>query len=349
MKLLMKGNEAISEAALFAGAKNYFGYPITPQNEVAEYLSRRMPEVGATFLQLESEVAVGNALFGAAATGIRCFTTSSSPGISLMAESMSYTTAANLPIVYVNVCRAGPGLGGILPSQGDYFQMTRGAGHGDYNMIILAPSTVQEAVELMVLAFDLAEKYRNPVALLADGMIGQMMEPVDFDKLPKPVPMDNSDWAVGVSTGRAKRVIGTLFLDPNIGEEYHVKRRKKYAMINVMEQRSELYNLEQPRDIVLCAFGTIARVCKTVIDELKAEGIEVGLFRPISLWPFPSDELKRIGAQSKALLSVEMNNGQMIEDLRLIMQGTKPIHFYGRQGGIVPSPEEIIAEIKKLM
>lgn len=348
-KMLMKGNEAIAEAAIRAGAKHYFAYPITPQNEVSEYLARRMPEVGGCFLQMESEVAVINTLFGAVSTGIRAFTTSSSPGISLMAEGLSYLTAANLPTVIVNMCRAGPGLGGILPSQGDYRQMTKGGGHGDYHLIVLAPSTVQEAVELMALAFDLADQYRNPVALLADGLIGQMMEPVDFDSLPKAHPIDKSDWTTTGAKGREPHLIRTLFLDPVEGEIENRKRAAKYQIIYENERKWEEFNLEKNPDLIIVAFGTIARVCKTAIDELKSQGIEVGLFRPISLYPFPFPELRRVGDRAKMLLCVEMSNGQLIDDIRMAMEGTKPIHFYGRQGGIVPAPEEIVEEVKKLL
>lgn len=348
-KVLMKGNEAIGEAAIQAGAKNFFAYPITPQSEVSEYLVRRMPDVGGVFLQMESEIGAANALFGAAATGERVFTTSSSPGIALMSEAVSYITAANLPVVIVNVCRAGPGLGGILPSQGDYLMMTRGLGHGDFNVIVFAPSSVQESVELMMLAFDLADKYLNPVTLLADGMIGQMMEPVDFDNVLKPNPPDKSAWSTTGAKGRKPHLIRTLFLDPNEGEVANRKRAVKYAEIEANERRYETFNLEKPRKVVLCAFGSIARVCKTALDELKKEGIEVGLFRPITLWPFPFPELKIIAETTEMFLSVEMSNGQMIEDIRFALEGKKPVHFYGRQGGIVPAPEEVVAEVKKLL
>lgn len=348
-KLLMKGNEAIAEAAIRAGAKHYFAYPITPQNEVSEYLSRRMPEVGGCFLQMESEVAVINTLFGAAAAGIRAFTTSSSPGISLMSEGLSYITAANLPTVVVNMCRAGPGLGGILPSQGDYRQMTKGGGHGDYHLIVLAPASVQEAVELMMLAFDLADKYRNPVGILADGLIGQMMEPVDFDAIPKPTFVDKSEWATTGAKGREPHLIRTLFLDPVPGEVENRKRAEKYRTIEQNEVRFETYNLDTNPKLIIVAFGTIARVCKTAIDELKEKGINVGLFRPISLYPFPYKELKLVGEKAEKLLSVEMSNGQLIDDVKMAMEGSKPIFFYGRQGGIVPAPDEIVLEAQKLL
>ncbi len=348
-KVLMKGNEALGEAAIRAGAIRFFAYPITPQTEVSEYLVRRLPEVNGVFLQMESEVAASNALFGAASTGERTFTTSSSPGIALMSEAISYITAANLPVVIVNVCRAGPGLGGILPSQGDYMMMTRGLGHGDFKVIVLAPATVQESVDLMMLAFELADKYRNTVTLMADGLIGQMMEPVDFDNVPPPHPTDKSDWATTGAKGRKPHLVRTLFLDPVEGEVENRKRAKKYLEIEANECRWEYYNLDKPRDIVITAFGTVSRVCKTAIDELKKDGIEVGLFRPISLWPFPYQQLRKVGDGAKMLLSIEMSNGQMIEDVRMAMEGTKPVHFYGRQGGQVPAPEEVVEEIKKLL
>jgi len=348
-KVLMKGNEAIGEAAIRAGAKNFFAYPITPQTEVSEYLVRRMPDVGGVFLQMESEIGAANALFGAASSGERVFTTSSSPGIALMSEAISYLTAANLPVVIVNVCRAGPGLGGILPSQGDYLMMTRGLGHGDFKAMVFAPASVQESVELMMLAFELADKYRNPAMLMADGMIGQMMEPVDFDNVLKPNPPDKSEWSTTGAKGRKPHLVRTLFLDPNEGEIENRKRAVKYTEIEANERRWELVNLDEPRDLVLCAFGTVARVCKTAIERLKEEGIEVGLFRPISLWPFPFPELKKVAENTEMFLSVEMSNGQMIEDIRFALEGKKPVHFYGRQGGIVPAPEEVVTECKKLL
>jgi len=348
-KVLMKGNEAIGEAAIRAGAKNFFAYPITPQTEVSEYLVRRMPDVGGVFLQMESEIAAANALFGAASTGERVFTTSSSPGISLMSEAISYITAANLPVVIVNVCRAGPGLGGILPGQADYNLMTRGLGHGDFKVVVFAPSSVQESVELMMLAFELADKYRNPVTLLSDGMIGQMMEPVDFDNVKQPNPPDKSSWSTTGAKGRKPHLIRTLFLDPVDGERANRERAAKYAVIEANERRWETFNLDKPRKVALCAFGSIARVCNTAIDLLQKEGIEVGLFRPITLWPFPYPEMKKLAETTDMFLAVEMSNGQMVDDIRFAVEGKKPVHFYGRQGGQVPAPEEVVAEVKKLL
>jgi 2-oxoglutarate ferredoxin oxidoreductase subunit alpha len=350
-KILMKGAEAIAEAAIKAGGTNYFCYPITPQSEVAEYLARRMPEVGGVFLQAESEVAASNMIFGAASAGARVFTTSSSPGISLMQEAMSYITAAELPAVFINIMRNGPGLGGILPSQGDYFQATRGGGHGDYRMLVLAPSTIQEAVDLTMLAFELADKYRNPVMLIGDGLIGQMMEPVDFSSAPKPNPPDKSAWAVTGAKGRKPHLIKTLYLDPDGSEALNRKLANKYEDMKKEEIRYEEYNLEKPRNIIIVAFGTTARICKTAIDELKTEGIEVGLFRPISLFPFPTNQIRALAKRNgvKHFLDTEMNTGQMFEDVELAVLGQKPVTFWGRQGGNVPSPEEIIEQVKTLM
>jgi 2-oxoglutarate ferredoxin oxidoreductase subunit alpha len=350
-KILMKGCEAIAEAAIRAGGTNYFCYPITPQTEVSEYLARRMPEVGGVFLQAESEVAASNMIFGAASAGVRVFTTSSSPGISLMQEAMSYITAAELPAVFINIVRNGPGLGGILPSQGDYFQATRGGGHGDYRLLALAPSTVQEAVDLTMLAFDLADKYRNPVIILGDGNLGQMMEPVDFDHISKPNPTDKSSWATTGAKGRQRHLIKTLYLDPAESEALNQKLDAKYQEMKRSEVRYEEYNLEQDREIIIVAFGTTARVCKTTVDELKSQGIEVGLFRPISLFPFPMEPIRDRAKhrKTKHFLVVEMNTGQMLEDVQLAVLGAKPVSFYGRQGGNVPAPEEVMEQVKKLM
>jgi 2-oxoglutarate ferredoxin oxidoreductase subunit alpha len=350
-KILLKGCEAIGEAAVRAGGLYYFAYPITPQTEVAEYLSRRMPEVGGVFLQAESEVAASNMIFGAASAGVRVFTTSSSPGISLMSEAISYIAAAELPAVFVNIVRNGPGLGGILPSQGDYFQATRGGGHGDYRLLVLAPSSVQETVELVMLAFELADKYRNPVMVLGDGLIGQMMEPVDFSAVPKPNPPDKSSWAATGCKGRKPHLIKTLFLDPQKSEEHNQKLAAKYEEMRKNEVRFERYNFDADCQVVVVAFGTAARVCKTVVDELKVQGVEVGLFRPITLFPYPYTPLREVALRDKtrALLVVEMNTGQMIEDVRLAVGDKKPIAFYGRQGGFVPSPEEVVGQIRKLL
>ncbi|MCB2231470.1 3-methyl-2-oxobutanoate dehydrogenase subunit VorB [bacterium] len=351
-KILMKGNEAIAEAAIRAGATNYFCYPITPQTEVAEYLARRMPEVGGVFLQAESEVAVGNMLFGAASTGRRVFTSSSSPGISLMQEAMSYIAGAQLPCVILNIMRGGPGLGGILPAQSDYFQATKGGGHGDYRILCLAPSSIQEAVDLTMGAFATAEKYRNPVMIVGDGMIGQMMEPVEFpDDFDAGDPSKNEEWAATGAKGRKARIIKSLFLDPLKLEENSIVLHEKYEKMKVDEVRYERYKINSKNELMIVSYGTMARICQTAIDELEAEGISVGLFRPISLFPYPEKELrKEVDAKNiKTVLVIEMSCGQMVEDVERVVQGVKPVKFFGRTGGIVPSPEEAKEQIKNLI
>lgn len=351
-KRLMKGNEAIGEAAIAAGAPNYFAYPITPQSEVAEYLCWRLPEVGGVFVQAESEVAVGNMLFGAAASGKRVFTTSSSPGISLMQEALSYMAGAHLPVVLVNIMRGGPGLGGILPAQSDYFQATKGGGHGDYRIIVLAPSSVQEAVDMMILAFDLADKYLTPVMIIGDGMIGQMMESVEFpEEYRKENNPDEIDWALTGADGRKARIAKSLFLNPEQLEENSFLLAKKYEEIKKAEPRFELYNVNDDNKILITAYGTMARICQTAIDELGEEDISVGLFRPITLFPYPEQALFTEGNKKniKKLLSVEMSTGQMVEDVERIMKGKKKIDFYGRTGGIVPTPNEVKDKVREML
>jgi len=351
-KKLMKGNEAIAEAAIAAGARNFFAYPITPQNEVGEYLSWRLPEVGGVFVQAESEVAVGNMLFGAASTGKRVFTTSSSPGISLMQEALSYMSGAQLPVVIVNIMRGGPGLGGILPSQADYYQATKAGGHGDYRVIVLAPSSVQEAVDLMILAFDLADKYRNPVMMIGDGMIGQMMEAVEFPKdYREPSNPDAKDWALTGAGGRAPRIVKSLFLNPEQLEKNALALGEKYKRVKAEEVRYDLYRVTDKNQILIVAYGTMARICQTAIDELETEGISVGLFRPISLFPFPEKEIhiEAVKPNIKVVLDIEMSLGQMVEDVERCVRGGKPISFYGRTGGIVPTPNEIKDKVRDLL
>lgn len=351
-KKLMKGAEALGEAAIKAGAVAYFCYPITPQSEVAEYLSRRMPEEGRVFLQAESEVAASQMIFGAASAGERVFTTSSSPGISLMAEAMSYIAAAELPAVFVNIIRCGPGLGGILPSQGDYNQATKGAGHGDYKFLVLAPSTIQETVDLMMLAFELAEKYRNPVMVVGDGLIGQMMEPVEFEGRELAPPSDRSSWATTGCEGRDPHIVKTLFLDPNRLERRNFRMRDKYDQMEREEVRVESYNCDEPFKLLTVSYGTTARVVKTAVDHLKAQGINIGLVRPITVYPFPYDEVQKQATRKgvDSILVVEMSTGQMIDDVRYAVgKGTIPVHFQGRGGGNVPSPEEVEEKIKELL
>jgi len=351
-KKLMKGNEAIGEAAIAAGAVNYFAYPITPQSEVAEYLSWRLPEVNGVFVQAESEVAVGNMLFGAAASGKRVFTTSSSPGISLMQEAISYMAGAHLPVVLVNIMRGGPGLGGILPAQSDYFQATKGGGHGDYRLIVLAPASIQEAVDLTILSFDLADKYRTPVMIIGDGMIGQMMESVEFpEKYREQSSPEENPWALTGAKGRKARIVKSLFLDPVLLEKNSFDLAEKYQKIKENEVRYELYKVSDKNKIMVAAYGTMARICQTVIDELEKEDISVGLFRPISLFPFPEKEIYHEAAKKniQTVLTVEMSIGQMVEDIERCLKGVKPISFYGRTGGIVPTPNEVKDKIKELL
>ena len=311
-KVLMKGNEAIGEAAIRAGCLNYFAYPITPQSEVAEYLSRRMPEVGGNFLQGESEVAVSYMIFGAAAAGERVFTTSSSPGISLMSEGISYITAAQCPAVFVNIMRGGPGLGGILPSQADYLQATKGIRHGDCRLLVMAPAGVQEAVEMMMMAFPLAEKYRNPVIILGDGLIGQMMEPVEFPDHLRTEPTDKNDWATnGMDTRKSdkRNLVKSLFLDPVQLNENNLILKAKYEQMKKEEIRYEKYNTDSDYKVLVVSYGTMSRVCKTAIDQLKEGGFEVGLIRPKTLFPFPETAVREAALKDgcKAVISIEMS------------------------------------------
>ena len=351
-KVLMKGNEALGEAAIRAGCVHFFGYPITPQTEVPEYLVKRLPEVDGVFVQAESEVAAINMVFGAAGVGVKCMTSSSSPGISLMAEGLSYIAACELPCVIINIMRAGPGLGGILPSQSDYLQATKGHGHGDYQLIVLAPSTVQEAVDLMILAFALAEKYRNPVMVCADGMIGQMMEPVEFPVEGRGAALEENDWALTGCEGRKRRIVNSLFLTPEVLHEHNVKLKNKYDRVAEKEKRWELYNAEAGYDLLLVAFGTMARICKTAIDEVKREGLRVALFRPITLNPFPLEACRGAMDSMSAtgqVLTVEMSMGQLVLDVKLAAEGSRSIDLYGTAGGIVASPDQVADRIRAML
>ncbi|MCP4566655.1 MAG: 3-methyl-2-oxobutanoate dehydrogenase subunit VorB [FCB group bacterium] len=351
-KKLMKGNEAIGEAAIAAGSRHYFAYPITPQSEVAEYLCWRLPEIDGVFVQAESEVAVGNMLFGAASTGKRVFTTSSSPGVSLMQEAISYMAGAHLPVVLLNIMRGGPGLGGILPAQSDYFQSVKGGGHGDYRLLVLAPASVQEAVDLTILAFDLAEKYLNPVMIIGDGMIGQMMESVEFPKEYRAEnDPDKSDWALTGAKDRKARLIKSLFLDPQQLEDNCLVMEAKYKKARAEEVRYELYKVSDRNEILIASYGTMSRICQTAIDELEEEGISVGLFRPITLFPFPEKEIYTEAAKSniKKVLTIEMSTGQMVEDIERCTKSIKPIEFFGHTGGIVPTPDEVKEKVRSLL
>ncbi|MDD4070751.1 MAG: 3-methyl-2-oxobutanoate dehydrogenase subunit VorB [Desulfobacterales bacterium] len=352
-KILMKGNEAIGEAAIRAGALHYFAYPITPQSEVAEYLSRRMPDVGGVFLQGESEVAVGYMLFGASGCGVRVFTSSSSPGISLMSEALSFIASAECPAVFVNIVRGGPGLGGILPSQGDYFQATKGGGHGDYHLLVMAPSGVQEAVEMVMMSFPLAEKYRNPVMILGDGLIGQMMEPVEFPEHLVTEPSNKDDWATnGMDTRRRTdaNLVKSLFLDSDELNNHNLRLKAKYDRMKREDVRFEAYNTASDYKVLIVSYGTMSRVCKTAIDQLKDEGIEVGMIRPQTLFPFPEKAVYEAAMKSscEVVVSIEMSMGQMVEDVERCVRGKKPVRWYGSCGGDVPSPEEIMEVVKTL-
>ncbi|WP_457553853.1 3-methyl-2-oxobutanoate dehydrogenase subunit VorB [Desulfobacula sp.] len=353
-KVLMKGNETIGEAAIRAGCKNYFAYPITPQSEVAEYLAKRMPEVDGVFLQGESEVAVGYMIFGAAGCGERVMTTSSSPGISLMSEAISYIAAAQCPAVFVNIMRGGPGLGGILPSQADYFQATKGGGHGDYRLLVLAPDGVQEAVEMTMEAFSLAEKYRNPVMILGDGLIGQMMEPVEFPDDLKTEPSNKDDWATsGMDTRKShkRNLVKSLFLDPKELNDNNLALKAKYDQMRKEEVLYEEYNTDTDYKVLVVSYGTMSRVCKTAIDMIKEEGIEVALLRPKTLFPFPKKAVFTAATKEscKAVISIEMSMGQMVEDVERSVKGQREVDFYGECGGDIPTPEKIIEVIKGLL
>lgn len=348
-RVLMKGNEVIAEAAVRAGCRHYFGYPITPQTEVMHYMANRMAEVNGTMLQAESETAAINMVYGAAAAGARVMTTSSSPGISLKQEGISYIAGAELPAVVVNVVRSGPGLGGILPAQGDYFQATKGGGHGDYRNIVLAPASIQELYELTVEAFNLADRYRMLVMILGDGALGQMMEPVQFREV-EPIEQVEKPWALTGRKGRPEHnIITSIYIEADVMEAFITKLQAKYAQVTAHEIRVETVDCDGA-DVVLTAFGTVSRICRNVMKLAAQEGIKVGLIRPITLWPFPSQTYAEIAAQPsvKAFLDIELNCGQMVEDVRLAVDGQKPVHFHGRTGGNLPTQLEILEKIRQL-
>jgi 2-oxoglutarate ferredoxin oxidoreductase subunit alpha len=343
---LMKGNEAIAEAAIRAGLQAYFGYPITPQTELLEWMARRMPELGRAFVQAESELAAINMVYGAACTGARVMTSSSSPGISLMMEGLSYIAGTEIPMVLVDVMRGGPGLGNIAPAQSDYNQIVRGGGHGDYRSIVLAPASIQEAIDLTVLSFDLAEKYRSIAVVLLDGSIGQMMEPAELPEM-RPVPTKFPDWAVSGAKGRERNFLSSIYLQPPEEEEMNLRALRRWQEVTAKEVRYKSYFLEGAKFVVV-GFGSAGRVALSAVRAARAEGIPVGLLRPISLSPFPVDVIAEISRQVEAMLVVEMNSGQMLEDVRLAAGGAVPVEFYGRLGGIVPFPDEILNEIRSL-
>lgn len=341
----MEGNEAIAEGAIRAGCDAYFGYPITPQTELLEYMARRLPELGRAFVQAESEVAAINMVYGAAATGKRAMTSSSSPGISLKQEGISYLAGAQLPAVIVNVSRGGPGLGNIGPSQADYFQATKGGGHGDYHLIVLAPATVQEAMDLTALGFELAGKYRNPVMILADGIIAQAMEPVELKEYPRTdYP---KDYVLDGAIGRPRRKLSSAELVIERLEQHNLHLQRKYEEICKNERRWAASNVEDAK-VVVVAYGTTGRVADTAARLARAEGMAVGVFRPISLYPFPTPEISALCDSVKAFLVAEMSLGQMVQDVRLAVNGRRPVHFHGRPGGAVPTPQELLAKIKQI-
>lgn len=343
----MKGNEAIAEAAIRSGCRHFFGYPITPQTELSAYMAKKMPKIGGVFLQAESEVAAINMVYGAAGAGARAMTSSSSPGISLKSEGISYIAGADLPCVIVDIVRGGPGLGGIQPAQSDYFQVTKGGGHGDYHLLVFAPNSVQEIVSLTAEAFNKSEEYRVPAMLLGDGTLGQMMEPVDFDSLPERCD-SNKDWAtVGTEKKRKHNIVNSLYLSPEELEQTIIERENRYNIIRENEQRWECHDIEDA-DIVVTAYGTTSRVCESAVKTLRAEGIKVGMIRPITLWPFPEKIFAKAAETAKAFVSVEMSMGQMVEDVRLAVNGKAPVYFFGRTGGIIPTPAEIVERVREI-
>lgn len=347
-KILMKGNEAFGKAAITAGCHYFFGYPITPQSELPEYLSRELPKFGGAFVQAESEVAAINMVYGAGGSGTRVMTSSSSPGVALKQEGITYCAGAEVPCVVLNVMRGGPGLGTIQPSQSDYYMATKGGGNGDYRTPVFAPASVQEAVDMIIEAFDVADLYRTPVMVLADGMIGQMMEPVDFDKERKVRDIPEKTWATTGTKGQRKpNVINSLYLQSEELEQHNLKLEKKYKAIEENEVQYEMYKTEDA-ELVFVAYGTVSRIVKTTIDQLREEGYKVGLIRPKTLWPFPNEAFKQI-PEAKNLLVVEMSLGQMIDDVKLACECKLPVDFYGRSGGMIPSPSSIGEKAKELI
>ena len=344
----MKGNEALAEAAIKSGCRHFFGYPITPQTEVAAYMAKRMPKIGGTYLQAESEVAAINMVLGAASAGVRVMTSSSSPGISLKTEGISYIAVSDLPCLIINVQRGGPGLGGIQPSQADYWQATRATGHGDFHILVFAPATIQEMVDLVYTAYDKADEYRMPSMILADGMLGQMMEPVEFPEKEADHQIEKPWATTGHQNKRPHNITNSLYLDPNELEQKVVERFKRYEIIKEKEPMAEEYLVEDA-EIVLVSFGATARIVKSAVNSARAMGIKAGMIRPITLWPFPEKVIRKAAKTADCFLSVEMNMGQMVDDVRLAVNGEKPVFFFGRTGGIIPSPAEVLGEIQKIM
>jgi 2-oxoisovalerate ferredoxin oxidoreductase alpha subunit len=341
MRQLCKGNVAVVKGAILAGCRAYYGYPITPASEIAESAALYIPQVGGTFLQAESEVAAINMVYGAAAAGVRVMTASSGPGLSLMQEGMSYLAGAELPCVIVDVVRGGPGLGNIAPEQSDYFAMVKGGGHGNYRNIVLAPASVQEMADLTVLAFDLADKYRNPAVVMADGFIGQMMEPLDLEY--REIAAPEKRWAIKGTPETRANLISSIYLEPDQLEEHQRRLEAKYIRAHV-EARHELYQTENA-EVLLVGYGIVSRVLRSTVETLRKQGLNAGLFRPITLWPFPTEALVEAASRVQKILVVELSNGQMVEDVRLAVNGKVPVEFYGRVGGNVPSVEELHAQV----
>jgi pyruvate/2-oxoacid:ferredoxin oxidoreductase alpha subunit len=342
MRQLCKGNVAIVKGAILAGCRSFYGYPITPASEIAEAAALYIPQVGGTFLQAESEVAAISMVYGAAASGARVMTASSGPGLSLMQEGISYIAGAELPCVIVDIVRGGPGLGNIAPEQSDYFAMVKGGGHGNYRNIVLAPASVQEMADLTILAFELADKYRNPTVILADGFIGQMMEPLDLEY--REIIPPEKPWAVKGTAETRQNLVSSIFLEPDDLEDHQRHLQGKYQQLQRNETRWELYDADDA-DILLAGYGITSRILRSAVEQARSQGQRVGLFRPISLWPFPSQALARVAANAQKVLVVELSNGQMVEDVRLALNGDVPVEFYGRTGGNVPTVEEIHAEV----
>jgi 2-oxoisovalerate ferredoxin oxidoreductase alpha subunit len=346
MRQLCKGNVAVVKGAILAGCRAYYGYPITPASEIAEAAALYLPQIGGTFVQAESEVASINMVYGAAAAGVRVMTASSGPGLSLMQEGISYLAGAELPCVIVDVVRGGPGLGNIAPEQSDYFAMVKGGGHGDYRNLVLAPASVQEMADLTILAFDLADKYRNPAIVLADGFTGQMIEPVDFEE--HEISLPDKPWAVKGTPETRNNLISSIYLETNELEEHQREMEAKYIRAQNAEARFELYRAEDA-EILLVGYGIVSRVLRSTVEQARRQGLKVGLFRPISLWPYPSRALARSAKKVEKVLVVELSNGQMVEDVRLALNGGVPVEFYGRVGGNVPSVEEIYEQVTEHM
>ncbi len=346
---MMKGNEALAEAALRAGCRYFFGYPITPQTELSAYMSKRMPKIGGTFLQAESEIAAINMVLGASSVGARVMTSSSSPGISLKTEGISYIAGSDLPCLIVNVQRGGPGLGGIQPSQADYYQATKAPGHGDLHILVFAPASIQEIVDLTGRAFDKADHYRMPAMLLADGALGQMMEPIAFPDESEEMKLPEKPWAATGTEGKRKpNIINSLYLNPNKLEDSVRARFERYETIRKNEVLYEEMMTEDA-DLVLVAYGITSRICKTAVKKARAEGIKLGLIRPVTLWPFPEEVINRTAEHVKAFLSVEMSMGQMVDDVRLAVNGKCPVRFFGRTGGVIPTPDEVFDAAKDVL